>query len=72
MLDSAKDFGKQEQDIIRNIIDKGKGMVLAVNKLDLVNNKAEAMDSYIDNMIFKYRSISNYPIIFISVKENKC
>ena len=71
MLDSAKDFGKQEQDIIRNIIDKGKGMVLAINKLDLVDNKAEAMDSYVSNMIYKYRSISNYPIIFISVKENK-
>ena len=71
MLDSSKDFGKQEQDIIRNIIDKGKGMVLAVNKWDLISNKEETMDHYINNMIYKYRSISNYPIIFISVKENK-
>ena len=71
MLDSSKDFGKQEQDIIRNIIDKGKGMVLAVNKWDLISNKKETMEQYVNNMIYKYRSISNYPIVFISVKENK-
>lgn len=71
MLDSSKDFGKQEQDIIRNIIDKGKGMVLAVNKWDLISNKEETMEEYVNNMIYKYRSISNYPIVFISVKENK-
>ena len=71
MLDSTRNFGKQEQDIIRNIVDKGKGMLLVINKWDLIKNKTETMNNYIDNIIRKYPSISYYPVIFISVKENK-
>ena len=71
MLDSTKEFGKQDQDIIRRIIAKGKGMVVVVNKWDLVNKKTETTNEYIDNITYKYPALSNYPIIFISVKENK-
>ena len=71
MLDSSKEFGRQNQDIIRNVISKGKGMVLVVNKWDLIEDKTKIMNDYIDNILYKYYSLSNYPIIFISVKQNK-
>ena len=71
MLDITKDFGKQDQDIIRNIISKGKGLVIVINKLDLVKNKQESMSNYINKIRYKYSSLKNYPFIFTSVKENK-
>lgn len=71
MLDGSKDFGKQDQDIIRGVISKGKGMVVVVNKWDLVDAKTNTMKDFSDNIIYKYHSLQNYPIISISIKENK-
>ena len=53
--------------IIRNVISKGKGMVLVINKWDLIEKKTETMNDYIDNILYKYPSISHYPIIFILI-----
>ena len=50
MLDSAKEFGKQDQDIIRRIIAKGKGMVIVVNTWDLISKKTETTNEYLDNI----------------------
>ncbi len=71
MLDGSKDFGKQDQDIIRGVISKGKGMVLVINKWDLVDVDTNTMKEFSENVIYKYQSLQHYPIISISVKENK-
>ena len=71
MLDISKNFGKQDQDIIRNVIAKGKGLVIVINKLDLVDNKQESMSEYMKKIKYKYSSLKNYPFVFTSIKHNK-
>ena len=53
------------------VIDQGKGMVLVVNKWDLIEKDKDSMNNYINEIAFQYPSIVHYPIIFTSISENK-
>ncbi len=71
IIDAIQGFGNQDRDIVRMIIDKGKGMVLVVNKWDLIEKDSKTMNNYLKEIIHNYPSIEHYPIIFTSVLENK-
>ena len=71
MIDGNKGFDNQDRDIVRMVIDKGKGMLLIINKWDLIVKDSHTMNNYIKNLLHAYPSISHYPIIFTSIKENK-
>ena len=71
IIDAIQGFGNQDRDIVRMIIDKGKGMVLVVNKWDLIEKDSRTMNNYLKEIIHNYPSIEHYPIIFTSVLENK-
>ena len=43
MIDAEKGFGKQDKAIIDLVIHKGKGLVLLVNKWDLVEAETNSM-----------------------------
>ena len=71
LIDANKGFDTQDKNIIRYIIDKGKGLILVVNKWDLIiNKKTNTMRDMKEDIIYKYPSIKNYPICFISIKNN--
>ena len=66
MIDAAKGFTKQDKTIIDEVIFKTKGLIIIVNKWDLIDKNNESMQNFIDEMRYQFKSIDNYPIIFIS------
>ena len=71
MIDAKKGFGNQDKDIVRYVIDSGKGLIIVVNKWDLIDKETNTMKEFIEEMIYRYPNISHYPILFTSVLENK-
>ena len=66
MIDAVKGFTKQDKTIIDEVIFKTKGLIIIVNKWDLIDKNNESMQNFIDEMRYQFKSIDNYPIIFIS------
>ena len=71
MIDANKGFGNQDKDIVRYVIDSGKGLIIVVNKWDLIDKDTDTMKEIIEEMIYRYPAISHYPILFTSVVENQ-
>ena len=71
MIDASKGFGNQDRDIVRYVIDSGKGLIIVVNKWDLVEKDTDTMKDFIEEIIYRYPAVSHYPILFTSVLENK-
>ena len=70
MVDADKGFDKQDKDIARSIIDAGKGLIIVVNKWDLIEKDTNTMKDFIDEIEYRFTSMQHYPILFISVKNN--
>lgn len=70
MIDADKGFDKQDKEIIRNIIKLGKGLLIVVNKWDLIDKDTDTMKEMIDEINYSFKSTEHYPILFISVKNN--
>ncbi|MBC8479309.1 MAG: ribosome biogenesis GTPase Der [FCB group bacterium] len=70
MLDASKGFGNQDRDIARLVIDKGKGLVLVVNKWDTIEKDTHTVKKYKDAIEHLFKSMEHYPLLFISVKNN--
>ena len=70
MIDAVKGFDKQDKDIARSIIDAGKGLMIVVNKWDLIEKNTNTMKDFIDEIEYRYTNMQHYPILFISVKNN--
>ncbi len=66
MVDAETGFGKQDKSIIDDVIQNGKGMLIAVNKWDLINKNTSTAFRFKENMTNEYNALKNYPIIFIS------
>ena len=71
LIDAKKGFDNQDKNIIRHIIDEGKGLIIIVNKWDLIDDKqTNTMRDIGDDMIYDFPALSHYPIKFISIKNN--
>ena len=71
LIDADKGFDMQDKNIVRYVIDKGKGLIIVVNKWDLIKNKkTNTMRDIQDDMIYEYPNLKDYPILFISIKNN--
>jgi len=70
MIDADKGFDKQDKDIIRAVIKLGKGLIIVVNKWDLIEKDDTTMKEMISDIHYEYSSTKHYPILFISVKNN--
>ena len=70
MIDANKGFDKQDKDIIRAIIKLGKGLIIVINKWDLIEKDDLTMKRMIEDINYEFRSTRHYPILFISVKNN--
>ena len=71
LIDARKGFDGQDKSIIRSIIDAGKGLIIIVNKWDLIDDKqTNTMRDIADDMIYDFPSLAYYPIKFISIKNN--
>jgi len=53
------------------VIDKGKGLIIIINKWDLIDEKdTNTMRDLTDDIIYDYPNLGHYPIQFISIKNN--
>ena len=70
LIDASKGFHGQDKNIIRTTIDKGKGLIVVINKWDLIEKDTYTMKNFKDDMEYDMAELKNYPIIFISVINN--
>ncbi|GIS57117.1 MAG: GTPase Der [Candidatus Neomarinimicrobiota bacterium] len=66
LIDAEKGFTKQDKTIIDDVIVKGKGLVLIVNKWDLIEKDTQTMKNFTDEIEYQFKSLSHYPILYIS------
>lgn len=66
MIDSTLGLEKQDQKIIDEAIQRRKGIILAVNKWDLIEKETNTAKEYEKGLRDKMAGISYIPIIFIS------
>ena len=66
LIDAEKGFGKQDKSILNDVISKGKGMIIIVNKWDLIKKDTFTMKTFEDLIRGEFKALDNYPILFIS------
>ena len=66
LIDADKGFGKQDKAIVDEVINKGKGLILIVNKWDLIKKDTHTMKSFQEEIRYQFKALDHYPILFIS------
>jgi GTP-binding protein len=66
LLDSNNGLENQDQKIVQEAVRRRKGLILAVNKWDLIEKETNTAKEYADEIIYKLGSIDYVPVIFIS------
>ena len=71
LIDATKGFTNHDRNIIRYVIDQGKGMVLVINKWDAIEKDNKTVYEMTDTIHRSYPALKFYPKCFISITENK-
>ena len=66
LIDAEKGFCRQDKTIIDYVIQMGKGLVIIVNKWDLVDKNSNTMSEYKREIAGSFKALSHYPLMFIS------
>jgi GTP-binding protein len=69
MLDAEKGITAQDLNIFRLAVKKGKGIVVAVNKWDLMEKQTNTSRDYSKQLRERFAPFTDLPILFISAKE---
>lgn len=71
MIDATNGMESQDLNILSLIIKRRKGVVVLVNKWDLVDKETNTAKEYEEAIKYKTAPFTDYPIIFISVLEKQ-
>ncbi|MFZ0454641.1 MAG: ribosome biogenesis GTPase Der [Ignavibacteriaceae bacterium] len=71
MIDAQYGIEKQDQKIIDEAVRWRKGIILAINKWDLIEKDTNTSKKFEDEIRFKTGSIDYIPVIFISAKTKQ-
>ncbi len=71
IIDAEKGFASQDARVIDEIISQGKGLIVAVNKWDLIEKDNKTLKNYAQNLVDEMFLLRHYPIVFISAKERQ-
>mgnify|MGYP001161182035 FL=1 len=66
VVDAEKGFTKQEKSIAKEVIKKGKRMIILVNKWDLASGTDISVELYKEDMYDEFKDLRHYPILFVS------
>ncbi len=66
LIDAEKRFCRQDKTIIDFVINMGKGLVLIVNKWDLIEKNSSTISEYKREIAGGFKALSHYPLMFIS------
>ncbi|MCC7401825.1 MAG: ribosome biogenesis GTPase Der [Chitinophagaceae bacterium] len=69
LIDAAKGISAQDLNIFSLAVRKGKGIVVLVNKWDLVNKETNTAKEYEEELKKRFAPFSDVPVLFISAKE---
>jgi len=69
LLDAEKDISAQDINIFGLAVRKGKGVIVLVNKWDLVSKETNTAKDYEKKLKEKLAPFTDVPILFISAKE---
>ena len=69
LLDAEKGITAQDLNIFSLAVKKGKGLVVVVNKWDLVDKETNSSRDYTEKLKERFAPFTDLPIIFISAKE---
>lgn len=71
VLDSEAMLEKQDLAIARHAIEEGRGLVIAVNKWDLIGSQKEALQKLSDRLQRSLTQVRGIPIVTLSAKTGK-
>ena len=71
MIDAEKGLADQDKKIAAQAVNRGKGIILVLNKWDLVPPHRDAQRAAADRIRFLFPVLSFAPIVFISAKDNQ-
>jgi GTPase len=69
LIDAEKGIAAQDLNIFSLAVKKGKGIVVLVNKWDLVNKETNTAKDYEAELKKRFAPFSDVPILFVSAKE---
>ncbi|MEO6960453.1 MAG: ribosome biogenesis GTPase Der [Puia sp.] len=69
MLDAEKGLTAQDLNIFSLAVKKGKGIVVAVNKWDIMDKETNTSRDYAKQLKERFAPFTDLPILFISAKE---
>jgi GTPase len=69
LLDAEKGITAQDLNIFSLAVKKGKGLVVVVNKWDLVDKETNTSRDYTEKLKERFAPFTDLPIIYISAKE---
>lgn len=71
VVDAEKGFTRQDANLVRHVIDSKKGLVLAINKWDLVPKNTQTAHEFRQAINAEYGELEFYPFLFISAKTKQ-
>lgn len=66
LIDAEKGFCRQDKTIMDYVIKMGKGLLIIVNKWDLIEKDSSTMSEFIRTISGDFKALSHYPILFVS------
>ena len=69
MVDTTEGFQKQDLTIFYAIVKNAKGIIVLVNKWDLIEKDTYTMKTISDDIVYEFPALKFHPIIFISIKK---
>lgn len=69
LIDAVKGISAQDLNIFSLAVKKGKGIVVLVNKWDLVDKETNTSKEYESGLKKRFAPFSDIPVLFISAKE---
>lgn len=71
LIDGSEGITSQDQHVASYLMDYYPGVILAVNKLDLMEKGQETRDEFAHQMMHKFEFMPWVPVVFISAKNGK-
>ena len=71
LLDASQNIDKQDLTIARMVIGEGRGIIIAANKWDQVEDRITIKNNIINQLGISLSQIKQIPIVFISGLHNK-
>ena len=71
LIDADKGLGAQDKAVIRSVTAYGKGLILVVNKWDKIQKNNHTMKEFKDDLLYEFKSLKYFPILFISVLKKQ-